>query len=390
MCRCIRFILVTIASVGLLQGQRVEETRLLSRTLARPETFLRGTLGSKLFAYRRSQNNLYRLEGKKEVLVYDPRSGLQEYLHNVQVSRDDSLIVFATSGFTQHYPQIIFSIRPDGSQLRRVVESGNDCRGRFIPESPFPPRPPYCSFPGTPRLSPDGQRILFFNKVLRPNNDKTYLSMIPVTGGPIVRLKELRYYDVVWNEDSTSFYYCNYYSDVPHRYDLETGRSEPITDASLKVRRPSSEVYQGASLLAVSRADGSIYVVSEQGLTRVDAETGFVELVSEELFDSFDLSPDGSRVVGVIAGDLTLVDLENRTSTAFQVEPGAVDELGLARILTSRRNPETSKPPRSSSKGIRNFGVREIRWIDRKNLWCVVGNIAFRESRVEVGIVQLR
>ena len=54
-----------------------------------------------------------------------------------------------------------------------------------------------CSFPRAPRLSPDGQQILFFNEVDEWNEEKqgnvfhVYLSMIPVTGGPIVRLEEV-------------------------------------------------------------------------------------------------------------------------------------------------------------------------------------------------------
>ena len=104
---------------------------------------------------------MFRLEGEREVPVLERTS---EKLHNVQIARDDSRIVFATSGITWHYPTVIYSVRPDGSQLRALVESGDDCRGRFIPTPPYPGSP-YCSFPGAPRLSPDGQRILFLNEI---------------------------------------------------------------------------------------------------------------------------------------------------------------------------------------------------------------------------------
>ena len=59
--------------------------------------------------------------------------------------------------------------------------------------------------------------------------------------------------------------------------------------------------------------------------------------VAEQLFDTFDLSPDGRRVVGVTAGGLTMVDLEARTSAPFQVEPGVRLHLhGLKQIHSNR------------------------------------------------------
>ena len=389
MSQCTRLILlITVVSVGWLQAQRVEETRLLAKTrMGEQNLSPSAALGSKLFVYSRVAEgrgiNLFRLEGEREVPVLERTS---EKLHNVQVARDDSRIVFATSGITWHYPTVIHSVSPDGSQLRTLVESGDDCRGRFIYMPPGAGSP-YCSFPGAPRLSPDGQRILFLNWIRRSDEeDKTYLSMIPVTGGPIVRLKELgRGYNIVWNEDSTSIY------AGLTRYDLETGGSLPLTDATRKFRRPSSEVYWGAaSRLAVSRADGSVYFVSEQGLTRVEPDTGFTEVVAEQLFDTFDLSPDGRRVVGVIAGGLAMVDLEARTSTPFQVEPGAVDELGLRRILAVQLNRKTPTPARAFSEKIRGFGVRQIRWIDQNTLWGVLGDIASPDSEgIHVGVVRL-
>ena len=201
-----------------------------------------------------------------------------------------------------------------------------------------------------------------------------------------MRLKELgRGYNIVWSEDSTSIY------AGLTRYDLETGSAEPLTDASWKIRRSSLKVYwRDASRLAVSRADGSVYFVSERGLARVAPDSGLTELVAEQLFDTFDLSPDGRRVVGVTAGGLTMVDLEARTSAPFQVEPGAVDELGLRRILAVQLSRQTPTPTRASSKKIRGFGVRQIRWIDQDTLWCVLGDIFSPDSEeIHVGVVLL-
>ena len=76
----------------------------------------------------------------------------------------------------------------------------------------------------------------------------------------------------------------------------------------------------GGCRLAVSQADGTLYFISNQGFVRLDPETGFAEVVSEEHLESFDLSPDGRRAVGIKEGEVMLVNLEFPSSTPLQVD----------------------------------------------------------------------
>ena len=168
MSRCSGRILVVLVSVlflGPLSAQeQARETGLLVQSQPGEQvptaggSFLAsGSLGSKLFAYSRliKTSHLVLLEGEREVTQLT-----REKIHDVQVSRDDSRIIFATSGDTWYYPTVIYSVRPDGSELRILVKGRFDCEG-----SPSQYGSPYCSFPRRPRLSPDGQKIIFFDEV---------------------------------------------------------------------------------------------------------------------------------------------------------------------------------------------------------------------------------
>ena len=412
--RCGCWVLLSVFLPGLLAAQdRVWETRLLAETRMKEGSLhANGALGSKLFAYSRSDESrngskLYVLKEGEEVLVF--RTPLYKNIYDVQVSRDDSRVVFSTGGFSSSYRNIIFSVRPDGSQLTKIVDSGDGC-GEFI-------WPGYgshfCSDPHAFQLSPDGQRILFFNEVrewdeeAKENLTHFYLSMIPVTGGPIVRVEEVQPgYQTVWSEDGASIYY---HSGAPYtgrlneqwngslrRYDLETGRSEQIVEESWEVL-----TWGG---LAISPTDGSLYfVASKRGFARLDLETGFAEVVSEERFERFDLSPDGSRAVGIKEGNITLVDLEFPSNTTLQVAPGAEDELALGQIPAARERWVTQKMSRQSTAGLtelperarKAIGVQRIRWLDNDRLWCVVREdksadpIRTSNQAIRVGIIQL-
>ena len=206
--------------------ERVQETRLLAK-IQKYEEFgpkPSGSLGSKLFVYTRFDpdqdgSNLFRIEANKEVPVFSsPSAGTGGYIHSIQVSKDDSRIVFVKSGMSHHHRTVIYSVRPDGTQLTELVGSGDDCKG-------FKPIPPYygsphCSVPRFPRLSPEGKRLLFINEVRewdeesQTNPTRLYLSIVPVTGAPIVRLEEVgNSYNAVWSEDGSSIYYHS--SKVP-------------------------------------------------------------------------------------------------------------------------------------------------------------------------------
>ena len=394
---------ISVLFSGLVSAQeRVQETRLLAKTGSKGQSLSEsGALGSKLFAYSRidkygSGRNLFRLEGEREVPVLKPPFGVAigESIYDVQVSRDESRIVFASSGVTWHFPTSIHSVRPDGSQLRILVKSGDDC-GKRGPTGGHGPS--QCSFPRAPRLSPDGQQILFFNEVDEWNEEKqgnvfhVYLSMIPVTGGPIVRLEEVGSgHAAVWSGDGTSIYY--YSSEASNgtllRYDLETGRSEPLTDELWEVWRLP---------LAVSQADGTLYFISNQGFVRLDPETGFAEVVSEKHLESFDLSPDGRRAVGIKEGEVMLVNLEFPSSTPLQVDSSAVDELELGQIPAARERWFTQKMSRKStsagltelaSQARKAIGVKQVRWLDNDRLWCVVQDNNSSQA-IRVGIVRL-
>ena len=389
--------------------ERVLETRLLRPKPERWSGVGFGSLGSKFFAYSRSDetrkgSKLYRLDEEgQDVLLF--RTPLYEYVHDVGVSRDDSRIVFLTSGFSSSYPTIIFSVRPDGSQLTELVSSGDDCRGRF---KYIPPGygPPFCSRPRSPRISPDGRRVLFVHEVrewdeeAKQNLTHYYLSMVPVTGGPIVRLEEVGMAaKAVWSENGASIYYFSSGQDpadpwqyVPRRYDLQTGHSEFLTDSTWKARR----------LLAVSRSDGGLYFIAlRKGLTRLDPETGFAEVVAEEWkwFDFFELSPDGRRAVGLKDGDVSIVNLEFPPSARLHFEPGVVDELELGGIPAARKKLAFQRGVsswRQLSRGDRRkTGVQRIRWLDNERLWCVVQEEKSTDPtrpsdpEVRVGIVRL-
>ena len=280
------------------------------------------------------------------------RTRLHHTIGDMQVSRDDS--------------RIIYSIRPDGSQLTELVKSGDDCER-------FKPIPPDGSHPLWPRLSPDGQQILFLNEVrewdeeLRENLLHFYLSMIPVTGGPIVRLEEIGgYHNAEWSEDGASIYYYSGQSSdetwryVPRRYELETGRSQFLTDELW-------EAYWGFS---VSRADGALCFIAKQGFARLDPDTGIAELVSEERLDTFDLSPDGRRAAGVKEGDVMIVNLEFPSSAPLQVEPGAVDALELGQIPATRKKWALQRGYSAlrqlPSEARKSTGVQRIRWLDKR------------------------
>ena len=397
--RLIPVIFVSVFFFSLLSAQeRIQETRLLEQASQDGEEEKGDPLGSDLFAYSRYENNLFLLKEEREVPVLKERFGvgIGEFIRDVQISRDNSRIVFSSSGATWHWDTAIHSVRPDGSQLRTLVKSGDDC-GEFV-------WPGYgsvlCSFPLDPRLSPDGKRILFINEVsewdeaIKSNRHHFYLSMIPVTGAPIVRLEEVGSgHDAVWSEDGASIYYYSskvpdeIWNRVPRRYDLESGRSTPLTDASWHVWPPG---------LAVSRSN-NLYFVAKQGFARLDPETSVTEVISEERFDSFALSPDGRRAVGVKGGDLTLINLEFLSSSPLQVKPGAVDELALGQIpaarerwLTQMQRWATSVSALSSlaslaSQARKAIGVDMIRWVDNERLWCRVGD----DTGLRVGIAHL-
>ena len=346
---------------------------------------------------------MVRIDGDREVPVLKPPFGVAigEDIYAVQVARDDSRIFFASGGPTSHFPTAIHSVRPDGSQLSTLVKSGDDC-DEFV----YPGYGTHlCSLPLEYQLSPDGRKILFVNKVreIRKLNDEErtrfYLSMVPVTGGPIVRLEEIGDgFDAVWSEDGTSIYY--YYSrgrdpwnGVPRRYDLETGRSEFLTDEAWKALPP----------LAVSRADGALYFRSKQGFVRLDPETGEVEVIVEEHFDTFDLSPDGLRAVGIKEGDVTIVNLEFPSTARLVMETGAVDELALAQIPAARErwvaqkmlpNGTSADLMSLASQARKAIGVKRALWIDNERLWCMVQEdtdpTRATNPKVRVGIVRLR
>ena len=399
--RLIPVIFVSVFFFSLLSAQeRVQETRLLEQASQDGEGEKGDPLGLDLFVYSRGGRTLFRLDGDREVPVLKPpfEVDISENIYDVQASRDGSLIVFGSGGATWHFPVSIHSVRPDGSQLKTLVQSGDDC-DKFV-------WPGYgshlCSFPQAPRISPDGQRVLFINEVhewdeeAKDNLHHYYLSMVPIMGGSIVRLEEVGPgHGIAWSEDGASIYYYSTkqqgydpWHDVPRRYDLETGRSAFLTDASWHVWPPG---------LAVSRGDNALYFIAKQGFVRLDPETGVAEIVSEERFDTFDLSPDGRRAVGIKEGDLTLIDLEFPSSIPLQVEPGAVDELALGQLpaarerwLTQRQRRATSVSALSSlaslaSQARKAIGVDMVRWVDNERLWCRVGD----DAGLRVGIAHL-
>ena len=396
-------IFVSVLFLGSLPGQeRIRETRLVVKSQPGERIFTDadylladGSLGSKLFAYSRimGKSHLVILKEGREVTLLT-----REKIHDVQVSRDDSRIIFATSGMSWYYPTVIYSVRPDGSELKMLVGARFDCEG-----SPPKYGSPYCSFPRRPRLSPDGQKVIFFEEVnsfdeeKQGNISREYLSMIPVTGGPVVRLKEMASRgEVVWSEDSSSIYYYSF--DGLVRYDLDTGRSESIADESWKLGRSSRSILYGPGF-GISRADGSFYFISRRGLARVDPMTGSAEVVSGERLDTFDLSPDGRRAAGLKDGDIMIIDLEFPSSSRLVIEPEVVDELELGRIPAARRKwarqagyAATSRLPFEVAE--RN-GVKRVRWLDNERLWCVVqedkSTDPTRASKpeVRVGIVRL-
>ena len=398
-------ILMFVFFPGLVSAQpQVQETRLVTKHKRSLHLHASGGLGSELFAYsrydeKRNGDKVFYLQGGKEVLAFEPSSPwFDQYISQVQVSRDDSRIVFVTDGGTSHYPIVVYAVRPDGSQLTQLVSSGDDCKGRF--KHPGYGEP-FCSLPYNPRLSPDGQWVLFVNTVrewdeeAQYNLDHYYLSMISVTGGPIVRLEEMGPgFGLAWSEDGTSIYY-KYYSSgsdpwdgVPRRYDLQSGRSGFLTDTTWKAWSPG---------LAVSRADGTLYFVAKQGFVRLDPETREVEVVSEEQFETFDLSPDGLRAVGIKDGDVTIVDLEFPSSSPLVIEPGVGDELELGRIPAARRKWALQRGYASRqlySEARKRNGVKRIRWLDNERLWCVVQEdrstpTTASKPEVRVGIVRL-
>ena len=423
-------IFVSVLFSGLVSAQdRIQETKLLVKTTHRGlSESPSGALGSKLFAYSRYQGlprqgeNLYRLEGEKEVLLFETLRLGQEVVQDVQVARDDSRIVFRNDGYSSGNTSIIYSVRPDGSQLTELAQSGESCDEFRWPGYGTP----FCSHPVNARLSPDGQKVIFVNEVRAWDEESQgnylheYLSMVPVTGGPIVRLEEIgngvRNYQAAWSEDSASIYYYSgwgpsderlgngrfseRWNGLLRRYDLETGRSEQIMQESWKILRQRG--------LAVSRADGWIYFVdSKRGFARLAPETGFAEVISEEVFDSFDLSPDGHRAAGVKDGNLTIVDLEFPPGAPLQVDPGAIDELKLSQIPATRErwlHAKLSKAATSyehieklSSQAVEKNGVLRTRWIDNERLWCVVHEdtsidpitATASNPEVRVGIVRL-
>ena len=404
----ILIVFLPVLFLGLLPAQqRVQETRLLNVQPTGKGFRGAGFLGSKIFAYTQFHEgigiNLFRLEGEREVAVLKQRHGvgIGEYITRIEVARDDSRIVFGSSGDTHHYPTAIFSVRPDGSQLTKLIVSGSDCdKTRSTGYGPS-----YCNFPYGGRISPDGQKILFFNKVLEWNEETKvndynfYLSLMPAGGGPVVRLEEIGpgRSTAVWSKDGRSIYYCSSRSSdetwnyVPRRYDLETGRSEFLIDEAWKALPP----------LAGSRADGALYFRSNQGFVRLDPETREVEVIVEERFDTFDLSPDGRRAVGLKEGAVTIVDLGFPSSSPLQRELGVVDELELGKVSAAREKMlvQMEKTARSASAGIPKWlqsraveevlgsiGIQRIRWLDNERLWCVLGE---HPAKVRVGTIRL-
>ena len=121
-------------------------------------------------------------------------------------------------------------------------------------------------------------------------------------------------------------------------------------------------------------------------------------MISGERFDTFDLSPDGRRAVGIKKGDVTIVNLAFPSSSRLVIEPGVVDELELGRIPAARRKwtlqagyAATSRLPFEVAE---RTGVKRVRWLDNQRLWCVVqedksADPTRSKPEVRVGIVRL-
>lgn len=383
----------------------VEETRLLGKSddlvswgLYDADKF-RGSLGSELFVYAldnqpQGTGELYRIEGDKVVpLGLEITSGEIIWVH---LSKDDSRIVFATRGATGHSPSIIYSVKANGSDLIRLVESEGTC-GERANEILNGDGGPYCNSPGYPRLSPDGRKVLFIDYVLEIDEERqtveqpNYLSVVPTDGGPVVRLvresniKLGRIGRAEWSECGRSIYYVA--RSRLWRFDLDTGRSQPVPDNFWEV------IWQLP--LRVSPADGSVYFVSDRGFTRLDPRTGSVEVLYGRL-DAFELSPDGSKIVGTTEQDegsptsLTIIDLENRYTYPLEMRHGTKDELGLEVVLagrSSKRTPTSAKTARQ--RNIDAAWVESIHWLDETRLWCML--VLDGRSRYEhrVGIIEL-
>ena len=170
-------------------------------------------------------------------------------------------------------------------------------------------------------------------------------------------------FDAVWSEDGTSIYYYfsrghDPWNGVLRRYDLETGRSEFLTDTTWGAR---------SSGLAVSRADGALYFLSKKGFVRLDPEMGVAKVVSEQYFDAFDLSPDGRRAAGLKDGDVTIVNLEFPSRSPLLIEPGVVDELELGRIPAARKKWALQRGYSAADRlPSKRNGVKRVRWLGQR------------------------
>ena len=418
MYRLISSILLFLASCGCLQPERVTEiglakknrlqppevveTRLLGKTKlgwldgVGTADWFTGALGSELFVYgldnqtREAGGDLYRIEGEKVVpLQLHISSG---EISRVNLSKDDSRIVFLTSGPTGHTPSIIYSVGADGAHLIKLVESEGECgekAKKILPGDGMP----YCNYPSRPRISPDGQKVLFIEYVLDVDEERQtvsqpeYLCVVSTEGGPVVRLEESSHMGgAEWSEDGASIYYVA--DSILRRFDLETGSSQPLTDNSWKVRWTSP--------LRVSPADGSLYFNSQSGFARLDPDTGSAEVLSGRRLDAFELSPDGCKIVGVtvditdafgVTCDITIIDRKNRFTSPLQMRRGAKDELGLEPILACRSSTQAQTSTLAVSK--RNAGnwVAAIHWLDETRLWVLLVENSLFEYRV--GIIEL-
>lgn len=316
------------------------------------------------------------------------------HISDVNLSRDDSRVVFVTAGATGHTPYIIYSVKTNGSDLIKLAASKGDC-GERASKILNGDGGPYCNYPSFPRLSPDGQKVLFTEGVIEVDEERQtvsqldYLCVVSTDGGPVVRLaKESSPHmgRAEWSEDGTSIYYAA--RNSLKRFDFESGRSQRITEHSRKGKWYSP--------LRVSPADGSVYFVAQRGFSRLDPRTGSVEVLSSERFDAFELSPDGSKIVGATelyeaeSTSLTIVDLGNRVTYPLEMKHGTNDELGLEHVLAGRSSGRT--PTSANTSRQRNLDaawVEAIHWLGETRLWCLLVLEDGPHYEHRVGIIEL-
>ncbi len=260
----------------------------------------------RLLIYIGDDNGLYlRSMGSEQehLLLNEAGPGLDAF-SNPAFSSDGTQVFFSAGGETRYYPSNIYSIRIDGSGLKRLTQA------KELPpqENGGDDQPIYAQYFGSAQPAPDGAKLLLYlynsvqgtGEVALMDPDGSHLEIVS-QGIPLF-----------WSSDARAVYYTQ--DDIVKRFDLSTRQSLTITGLRERIlgKLPDGEIFgidNGKDVSLDSVQNESATPLMRWNLPRVkftdreDKNTG-VRTTDQLTLTSFQWSKSG-RILLVYEGEAT-------------------------------------------------------------------------------------